>query len=77
MVRDWIDTTIQHVEHYRNKHQQLIKEASTILELALWKKSLSEVEKKDSSPEPETKKPKVDVDSVRREERASCQMRCR
>lgn len=72
-VMDWNNTTIRRVEYYRNQHQQLIKEAAAILELALWKKSLNEVdEKKDSSPEPEKKKHKVDVHSVRKEHRVKC-----
>lgn len=72
-VMDWIDTTIQRVEFYRDIHQMLIKEASVILELALWKKSLNEVEdKKNSFTEPETKTPKVVVDSVRKEYRVKC-----
>ncbi len=72
-VVDWIDTIIQRVEFYRDIHQMLIKEALVILELALWKKSLNEVNKKDfSSTEPETKKLKVDVDSVRKEHRVKC-----
>ena len=41
-IQEWITRVINRMEHYRSEHQMLVKEAMTILELALWKANLRE-----------------------------------
>jgi hypothetical protein len=43
-IREWIARVIDRMEHYKNEHQLLLKEAMTLLELALWKANLRENE---------------------------------
>ncbi len=39
-IQEWITRVFQRIEHYKNEHQALVKEAMTLLELALWKANL-------------------------------------
>jgi len=41
-IRQWIRSVIDRMEHYKADHQILLKEAITLLELALWKANLEE-----------------------------------
>jgi hypothetical protein len=41
-IRRWIRLVINRMEHYKSEHQFLLKEAMTLLELALWKANLDE-----------------------------------
>ncbi len=41
-VRQWIRFVIRRMEHYKTEHRLLVKEATTLLELALWKANLDE-----------------------------------
>jgi hypothetical protein len=41
-IQQWIRSVIGRVEHYETEHRLLVKEASTLLELALWKANLDE-----------------------------------
>ena len=41
-IRTWIARVIQRMEHYKSEHKALVKEAMTLLELALWKANLRE-----------------------------------
>jgi hypothetical protein len=41
-IRLWIRSVINSIEHYKSEHQILLKEAMTLLELALWKANLDE-----------------------------------
>ena len=36
----WIRSVLQRIEHYKTEHCMLLKEAMTLLELALWKAKL-------------------------------------
>jgi hypothetical protein len=41
-IRQWITTVLSKMEHYKSEHKILVKEAMTLLELALWKANLRE-----------------------------------
>jgi hypothetical protein len=41
-IQQWIRSVINRMEHYKAEHQVLLKEAMTLLELALWKANLDE-----------------------------------
>ncbi len=41
-IREWIRSSINRMDHYKDEHQILLKEATTLLELALWKANLDE-----------------------------------
>ena len=49
-----------------------MKEAMTLLELALWKAKLDESHKEDSLKEPKTKRAKIDSGIIRKERRVTC-----
>ena len=44
VVRDWMRSVISQLDHYKAEHKALLKEATTLLELALWKANLDENE---------------------------------
>eukprot|EP00984_Skeletonema_dohrnii_P005387 scaffold1896_cov86-Skeletonema_dohrnii-CCMP3373.AAC.3 len=69
-IRQWMDSVINKMDHYKAEHCRYVKESVTLLELALWKAKLDE--KEDSSAEGRAKKAKIDVDSVRRDRRVTC-----
>jgi hypothetical protein len=37
VIRQWITSVMGRIEHYKTEHKALLKEATTLLELALWK----------------------------------------
>ena len=41
-LRRWIRSVIQRLIHYKAEHRKLLKEATTLLELALWKANLAD-----------------------------------
>ena len=41
-IQQWIRSVLDRMEHYKAEHQILLKEAMTLLELALWKAKLLE-----------------------------------
>ena len=41
-IQQWIRSVLDRMEHYKAEHQILLKEAMTLLELALWKAKLEE-----------------------------------
>ena len=69
-IREWIQTVIDRIEHYKAEHNLLLIEATTLIELALWQANL--IENKNDSLESKTKKAKVDVDEERKERRVTC-----
>jgi hypothetical protein len=42
VTQQWMDRVIQRIEHYKSEHCELLKEAMTLLELALWKAKLDD-----------------------------------
>ena len=43
-IQNWLKTVSSRVEHYKSKHYALLKTNMVLLELALWKAKLQEVE---------------------------------
>ena len=41
-IQQWIRSALDRMEHYKVEHRILVKEAMTLLELALWKAKLEE-----------------------------------
>jgi hypothetical protein len=39
-IQEWITRVLERIKHYRSEHKLLVKEAMTLLELALWKAKL-------------------------------------
>ncbi len=75
-INRWIESVLRRMEHYKEEHRMLVKEAMTLLELALWKtKLLREGEGRKRNLEEEgkkEKKAKIDDDSARKEHRVTC-----
>jgi len=74
MIDEWIQSILRRMEHYKAEHHNLLKEATTLLELALWKAKLRQDEEKDSF-DFDTTKPKIariDVGNARQEARVTC-----
>jgi hypothetical protein len=75
-INRWIESVLRRMEYYKEEHRMLVKEAMTLLELALWKtKLLREGEGRKRNLEEEgkkAKKAKIDDDSARKEHRFTC-----
>ena len=41
-LQQWIESIVKKIQFYKKEHSKLLKEASTELELALWKKKLEQ-----------------------------------
>eukprot|EP00984_Skeletonema_dohrnii_P007144 scaffold2577_cov104-Skeletonema_dohrnii-CCMP3373.AAC.6 len=72
VIRQWMESVIDKMDHYKAEHRSYVKEAITLLELALWKAKLGEKEDSYSAEGRRTKKAKLDVDSARKERRITC-----
>eukprot|EP00984_Skeletonema_dohrnii_P036116 scaffold36711_cov161-Skeletonema_dohrnii-CCMP3373.AAC.1 len=70
-IRQWIGSALDKIDHYKAEHYRFVKEGITLLELALWKAKLDEIEDNYSA-EGRTKKAKVDAESARKEKRITC-----
>ena len=73
VIRHWIERVIRRIEHYKTEHYALLKEFTTLLELALWKIKLDEefgeaLIKEDNESDA-TKKAKIDMKAARQEQR--------
>jgi hypothetical protein len=42
VIRQWMERVIQRIDHYKSEHYALLKEAMSLLELALWKANLDD-----------------------------------
>ena len=60
-----MESVIRQIVHYKTQHKELLKDATTLLELALWKAKMDEKEE-DSLGEVKAKKIKLDMQSERR-----------
>eukprot|EP00986_Skeletonema_menzelii_P018074 scaffold24410_cov153-Skeletonema_menzelii.AAC.1 len=69
-IRQWMESAVDKLDHYKAEDNRYVKEASTLLELALWKAKLGE--KEEYIAEVETKKAKVDPERERKERRVTC-----
>ncbi|KAK1737908.1 leucine-rich repeat domain-containing protein [Skeletonema marinoi] len=63
VIDQWIRTVLRRMDHYKAEHNKLLKEATTLLELAIWKAKLDE--KEDCSIEGRAKKAKIDTAGAR------------
>ena len=68
LIRLWISSVINRLEHYKAEHSRLLKEHMTQLELAVWKAKLDE-RYNDSSQKVQVKRAKIDVGNARKEKR--------
>ena len=41
-IRQWMERVLERIEHYKSEHYALLKEFTTLLELALWKANLDD-----------------------------------
>jgi hypothetical protein len=72
-IQQWIGSVLQTMEHYKTEHKMLVKEAMTLLELALWKaKLLNETDEMKCNVDGVTKKARIDAEAARREHRVTC-----
>ena len=67
-IQQWIQSVLSHLEHYRSEHHVVVKEAMTILELALWKAKLDDVDDCWEG-EMKTKRVKIDGEHSARQDR--------
>jgi len=68
VIQQWMRSFIRQFDHYKNEHKALLKEATSLLELALWKAKIEKNEE-DALGDVITKKAKIDVQSKRSESR--------
>jgi hypothetical protein len=68
VIQQWMSTVLRKINHYKAKHYALLKEATTLLELAVWKVRLDD-EKTEQSSRRSAKKAKIDVESARKDRR--------
>jgi len=68
-IKQWIRSVIRRLNHCKAEHKALLKEATTLLELALWKAKIGEKEK--FLGEVKAKKAKIDIQSERNERRVT------
>jgi hypothetical protein len=72
-IQQWITRVFSRMEHYKSEHQTLVKEAMTLLELALWKaRILKETDEKRCNVDEVAKKAKIDVEAARKVHRVTC-----
>ena len=69
-IRQWMDSVIDKMDHYKSEHCRYVKEGITLLELALWKAKLGE--KEEHAAEGKPKKAKRDAESTRKDKRMTC-----
>jgi hypothetical protein len=72
-IAEWIESVLQRMEHYKSEHQIILKDAMTMLELALWKaKLLNEAGEKKCNVNEVIKKVNIDTEAARKEHRVTC-----
>jgi hypothetical protein len=72
-IKEWITRVLQRMEHYKSEHKMLLKEAMTLLELALWKaKLLNETDERKCNVDVTTIKTNIDAEAARKEHRVTC-----
>ena len=67
-IMQWMDSVMDKMDHYKALHCRYVKEAITLLELALWKVKLGEKDENCA----EGRTAKVGAGSVRKEKRITC-----
>eukprot|EP00985_Skeletonema_marinoi_P014465 scaffold7337_cov106-Skeletonema_marinoi.AAC.1 len=66
LIQQWIRSVIRRIDHYKTEQKALLKEATTLLELALWK---AKIDEKEDHGEVNVKRVKIDTQSKRNERR--------
>ena len=69
-IKQWMDSVIDKMDHYKAEHHRYVKEAVNLLELAFWKAKLAE--KDETAAAGRTNKVKLDAESARKEKRVTC-----
>ena len=69
VTQEWIRSAIRRLDHYKVEHRSFLKEATTLLELALWKAKTEEKEEEEFVEGMEGKRAKIDIQSKRNERR--------
>lgn len=66
-LQSFIQGVHRRLEYYKSEHRRILREASTLLELALWKKAILDdnIEEEDRSLEPKAKRAKIDREGAR------------
>ena len=75
-INQWIESVLRRMEHFKAEHNSLMREAMTILELAVWKAMIDMNEDEDDSSQraekaKKAKKAKMDMKAMRRERRVT------
>jgi len=68
-IVEWIQLIISKIEHYKSEHHALVKEATILLELALWKAKLADFNVVGPGEEKAAKKATIDFEGTRKEAR--------
>ena len=71
-IQQWIQSVLRRISHFKTEHRNLLKEAMTLLELALWKAKLDVDGEEECSLESKTKRRKIDDEGIRKECRVTC-----
>jgi len=73
VIKWWLQAVRSRFEHYKAEHIKVLKEATVLLELALWKAKLDDDDNKGGgdSLEAPTKKVKINVECTRNERRVT------
>ena len=70
-IQLWVERVLQRMKHYKSDHQTVVKEAMTLLELALWKAKLLN-ESYEENVNVVTKNFMIDDEAARKEHRVTC-----
>eukprot|EP00985_Skeletonema_marinoi_P011249 scaffold5329_cov126-Skeletonema_marinoi.AAC.4 len=69
VIQQWMNSVIRRLNHCKAEHKAMLKEATTLLELALWKAKIGE--KEEILGEVKAKRVKMDIQSERNERRVT------
>ena len=69
LIRQWMESLLDKMEHYKSEHYRYVKEGITLMELALWKAKLDEKEEYAAEGKPHKAE---DAESYRRDKRITC-----
>jgi hypothetical protein len=75
-IQQWLARVLRRMEHYKSEHQILLKEAMTLLELALWKVKLLDKKGEKNCGNLRQRRSrlwvKIDAEAARKEHRVTC-----
>ena len=69
VIQEWMRAVSRQINHYKAEHKKILKESTTLLELALWKAKIDENAEKESVEETKAKRLKPDTQGERRTQR--------